>query len=73
MADIKTALSEPGPLPSDYLQQIATTHSTTLQTVYNIKRRLDLGLAWLPLSGGPVPVLREEHEKAIKLVLDKRL
>jgi transposase len=72
VADIESALSEPGPLPAGYLQQIAQINSTTVQTVYNIKRRLDRGFEALPYSGGPVHILQDEHETALKLLLDKR-
>ena len=72
VADIEHALDEPGPLPFDYLEQIAVIHSTSIQTVYRIKKRLDKGLKALPLSGGPVPVLQWEHEKALKLLLNQR-
>src|ERR1700712_6129093 len=72
LADIESALSEPGPLPFGYLQQIAEINSTSIQTVCRIKKRLDYGFKAIPLSGGPVPILQDEHEKALKLVLDKR-
>lgn len=72
VADIESALSEPGPLPFDYLLQIARINSTSIQTVYKIKKRVDRGFSALPLSGGPVPVLQEEHEKALKLLLEER-
>ena len=72
VADIKHALDEPGPLPFDYIEQIAEMHSTSVQTVYKIKKRLSMGLKAMPYSRGPVLVLRLEHEKALKLLLDKR-
>ena len=72
VADIEDALLEPGPLPPDYLQQIAEINGTTLQTVYKHKKRVEAGQFPLPFTGGPVPVVTLEHEKAIKLLLDKR-
>ena len=65
VADIESALDEPGSLPREYLMRIAEINPTTLQTVYRIKKRLERGWGPLPLSGGPVPVLEEEEEKAL--------
>lgn len=72
VADIESVLREPGPLPFDYLLQIARNNSTSIQTVYKIKKRVDRGFAAFPLSGGPIPVLLAEHEKALKHLLDQR-
>lgn len=72
VADIEDALRKPGPLPFDYLKQIASINSTSVRTVYKIKKRLELGIGALPLSGRPVPVIQAEHERALKLVQDKR-
>jgi transposase len=47
-------------------------NGTTLQTVYRHKKRIEAGAPPFPLSGGPVSVITPGHEKAIKLLLDKR-
>ena len=54
-----------------YIQQLATTYQTTIQTIYKHKRRVDAGVPVGRRSGGRPPVITWRMEQAIKQLLDQ--
>jgi len=73
VARIEDALRAPGAVHDrPYLQSIADTYKTTLQTIYHHKKRVDCNLRVLPRSGGPAKIVTYEMEQSVKLLLDER-
>jgi hypothetical protein len=71
-ARIEDALREPPEVITlSYIQQLATTYQTTIQTIYKHKRRIEAGIPVGRRSGGPRLVITWRMEQAIKQLLDQ--
>ena len=67
IARIEDALREsPEVITLPYIQQLATTYQTTVQTIYKHKRRIEVGIPVGRRSGGPRPVITWKMEQVIK-------
>ena len=74
VAQIEDALKDPAAVINHtYIQQLATNHKTTIQTIYKHKKRLQRGLPVARLSGGAPRVITHKIEQEIKALLDERL
>jgi transposase len=72
IAQIEDALTDPAAvIDSTYIQQLATNHNTTIQTIYRHKKRIERALPVSRRSGGPKRVITHKIEQAIKALLDE--
>ena len=71
IAQIKDALTDPAAVvDSIYIQQLATNHNTTIQTIYRHKNRVQRGLPPSRDLEGPKRVITHKMEQAIRALLD---
>jgi hypothetical protein len=72
IARIEDALHEsPEVITLPYIQQLATTYQTTVQTIYKHKRRIEARIPVKRRSRGPRPIITWKMEQAIKQLLDQ--
>lgn len=73
VAQIEDALNDPTiVITPTYIQQLATNHKTTIQTIYKYKKRLRRGLPPARPLGGVPRSITLKMELAIKALLDER-